>query len=1353
MTSVLGTLIRVARSAVGLGQAELARAMGVGQQTVSAWERGRSRPRQAQLPALCSVLSLSLDEVTIAGNYHDPAIATQNLVLALPFENLSDEAFEAFTRDLGARIYPGRTATRNGSSGHKQFGVDVFIDGDGERVGVQCKRHKTFGPEDIRAAIGEVTGEAQITSGIIALSRKTATPAARKEIHNHPDWKLWDGEDLSALVRGLPRSDALVLVDTYFRGMREPFLGVREPSPWLTPDEYDSALAGRLGVDRNFELVGRDAELSRIVGLSVALEERVILIGRGGIGKSRLLRAFARSDVGRTVVFASRGAIAPESYEALPEGAPIVVVDDAMDPEFDLRALELGIRRMRPDATLVMSTRPRALAQLQAALEISDLESAKISVTLDDLSLDAAESLAREALGTSATETRVNGLAHVGYDCPFMIVLGAHLMREGVLTDTDLVTQTELRQQILTRFADVVVRGSNEDARISVLQAVAAIQPANLGESEFLDVIAGVSDNDEATVLDVLDELEDLGLVLRRGQSVRVVPDLLGDAILERALVSKSGIDKRFALRLADQTRGRALSHALRNVSVIDWQRRTQGPSDLADTLWSALAEHALTLANSDRIALAKRVAPVAGIYPGRALDLAELLLANPGPDEEDPLSGIWGPPRTFTATEVGRAFAPLISNAGNNLEFLPRSMRKLLEIGGTDTRQENQNPEHGMRLLRELGQFHPRRLIRFNRVYVETVADLLADPTLEVYSPQLVSLLVEVMAHDIIVTESRGWNLSIARHDIDLDVVSGVRAAAITIAITALGRDDRTALAAIEVLEQGLSAKNRADDVTDEFTTIVAALRAVLSDASRPAGIRLAAYRSLSWHATYGEGPRRLAARAARAALASDDELLLARLTRGGFHTDEDYDDERVTVETSSDATDSPAVARFHRAAAQLSEATQDLCRRWISTLSPEQILTRLRAAIDDALRERDRFTPPRQLLQILFLANSDLTRVALAPRTVATPADDCIVEAALGVCFASDYPDLMSIATDKIGQGEPSASMLASAVGGVQGALSVVQAGVVRALLTTPHPAVYSSLLSTARWRESLDPDLVLDILQASPIETNSVVAAAAATVLSGSATVPWASLSREERARFLDRFTQTPSLDAHVFGELVAQQIAIDSQEALTFLQRRIDQQSEADDDYDALPYLDAMPFSFRASQDLPALIATHVDWLLEDAPYRRGHDGLDVLQRMFADYEDDQLAVLLSLIKTQQQERIALVRSILNGAPHDLVLRAPTFVAEAIEAASALSSPLERDVILGLHGSAEYGSYSRSIGADDPEELALKVGAELLALKFDTGSAMRRFYDDVATRAAARIESERQDDASLRIPRRW
>src|SRR5690606_36511657 len=92
-----------------------------------------------------------------------------------------------------------------------------------------------------------------------------------------------------------------------------------------------------------------------------------------------------------------------------------------------------------------------------------------------------------------------------------------------------------------------------------------------------------------------------------------------------------------------DHARGSALTHAINNVSIVDWHRRADGESNLADVLWSALAEHTRDLPNSARITLGKRVAMVAAIYPDRALDFADGLLANPAPDEDDELSGIWG--------------------------------------------------------------------------------------------------------------------------------------------------------------------------------------------------------------------------------------------------------------------------------------------------------------------------------------------------------------------------------------------------------------------------------------------------------------------------------------------------------------------------------------------------------------------------------------------------------------------------------------------------------------------------------------------------------------------------------------
>ena len=116
--STLGTLLRKAREAAGLDQNVVARELGLGQQAISTWERGASRPRAGQLPHLSELLDLDLATVRAAGDYDAPTTPTgQPRPGVLPFEQLSDEAFEAFVRDLYRGLHPSWEVTRNGSSG------------------------------------------------------------------------------------------------------------------------------------------------------------------------------------------------------------------------------------------------------------------------------------------------------------------------------------------------------------------------------------------------------------------------------------------------------------------------------------------------------------------------------------------------------------------------------------------------------------------------------------------------------------------------------------------------------------------------------------------------------------------------------------------------------------------------------------------------------------------------------------------------------------------------------------------------------------------------------------------------------------------------------------------------------------------------------------------------------------------------------------------------------------------------------------------------------------------------------------------------------------------------------------
>src|SRR5205085_547841 len=110
-----------------------------------------------------------------------------------------------------------------------------------------------------------------------------------------------------------------------------------------------------------WELVGR-ADLVR--DITEQLESRgvrvLVLPGRGGIGKTRVLRAVADElKARRTVLFADDEVpLSAEAVEELPWTAPVVFVDDAHRRD-DLAPLIGAVRRRDDPVTVVLATRPQ----------------------------------------------------------------------------------------------------------------------------------------------------------------------------------------------------------------------------------------------------------------------------------------------------------------------------------------------------------------------------------------------------------------------------------------------------------------------------------------------------------------------------------------------------------------------------------------------------------------------------------------------------------------------------------------------------------------------------------------------------------------------------------------------------------------------------------------------------------------------------------------------------------------------------------------------------------------------------------------------------------------------------------
>jgi transcriptional regulator with XRE-family HTH domain len=74
--SLIGETVKIRREELRLDQLELGRRVGVGQQTISRWERGLAVPKLDRLPVLAQVLGLDSEYVHRMAGYLPAAVAS-----------------------------------------------------------------------------------------------------------------------------------------------------------------------------------------------------------------------------------------------------------------------------------------------------------------------------------------------------------------------------------------------------------------------------------------------------------------------------------------------------------------------------------------------------------------------------------------------------------------------------------------------------------------------------------------------------------------------------------------------------------------------------------------------------------------------------------------------------------------------------------------------------------------------------------------------------------------------------------------------------------------------------------------------------------------------------------------------------------------------------------------------------------------------------------------------------------------------------------------------------------------------------------------------------------------------------
>jgi hypothetical protein len=370
---------------------------------------------------------------------------------------------------------------------------------------------------------------------------------------------LVGGEDLYGRFVTPEDLTAEILLAIREHERRHGLLGARV-SAFQPPDEFFAPFDDPTTIFTHaLPLVGREDYLAQIEAFSKSPKRIVILPGRGGLGKSKILKeALLRvsgSDGAPAVrMLRDLNRFEREMANDLPAGTVLIVVDDAHRMR-DLATLLAVTREYSDRMQLALATRPQGLPAIRRLLRDARVSPEEILELPELPPLAAADTLtlAREILPNEMA-SNTDRLVRVTGDSPLATVVGAQLLVQQEIDPEQLVQADEAKRVIFDRFEDVQLGELSEeldrDLARQIVELVSAVGPFRLQHEALVERAAtflGIAPHDLRRALVLLKES---GGLVEVDNAFRVTPDLLSEHILQKASVMPSGASTGFTDRI-----------------------------------------------------------------------------------------------------------------------------------------------------------------------------------------------------------------------------------------------------------------------------------------------------------------------------------------------------------------------------------------------------------------------------------------------------------------------------------------------------------------------------------------------------------------------------------------------------------------------------------------------------------------------------------------------------------------------------------------------------------------------------------------------------------------------------------
>ena len=1281
--------------------------------------------------------------------------------LPLDDPNLPWDRFEAFCEELISRL-PGATEThRYGRRGSRQRGIDIFADLDsGERWAFQCRQWKKFTKTDATRAIRETTYPAD--RYILTLSRQ-ATSGVRDACEGHPNWDVWDVGDISRKVREMELHSAARLVESHFGpAWRKAFLDLPGLTPFVAPTEFFRPFLSESALfNHTWQLVGRSDHIRETHEFMQSPQQNVaILVGRGGIGKSKILHALAESfdaeHEGMALWFMAEGVhLTPDGADHMPYQPCVVVVDDA-HRRGDLPAL-LALSRQRRHATkLILACRPQGIGYLKSQLteggfdvrEVVELPNVK------ELSRSEVTVLGRQALGAEF-EHLAEQLAEATWDCPLVTVVGGQLLAQKAIPPDLLERDEEFRDTVLARFGDVLVGevGDRVDPKLckSLLNLISAIQPIRLDNEKALDSEADFLGIDRPRLLLSLGVLEDVGVLLRRGNTLRIVPDVLADHILHQVSVTPQGQKTGYTDTVFHQFASLCPTEVLRNLSELDWRLRhsdTQA-SDLLNDVWQSIEQGFQDASNSVRCRILGILEDISVHQPEKTLELVEYAIRNPATTAEDPE---WSKVYQFTHSDVLRELPTLLRRISYTLDFIPSCFSLLWELGRDDARQLNSNPDHATRVLADLASYDIGKPFVVSHLMLDALEKLFEAPRVHEHLHSPLDILDPMLAKTGHSTRSEGHSLSFRPFSLKDADAKSIRQRSLSLVVSCLYANDlRVSLRALQSLESALREPvavfemKISDEDREQWRPEQLEILTHIGDLARCSTepvVLLRIKEVLWWHRTYSASEIvRGRTDALVSSMPESFELSLTQELMDPFHSrdllpderegDDGYNRQQQRIEQTQRALVAELISRSENANVAYSTLTDRIQAMTDAGVRPEpQVLLgilgdsdpEIAGGICDIIVDN----PDAELAPYL---QTLLSNVRIWDAERARTISQRILERGSNVlCYG------LSVSYQSKGWAEKATAQDIENI---------------RKLLDHEDLRVRAmgigSLGALAEAHQRVAVDLAKDV----DLAGSDALASQLCRLFFGGWGIPFSELTADDLKVILSKLEEVPDIEDYPINDFLVKASERDAAAVIGLLLKRIARSDNEKLEYRALPIL-------GFNRQLTGLVTSpdQEDLLREirDASLKPGWAVERSIPQLFREVSSGfesvvSLKVLNEWINSGDPAMIESAAHLVSGAPAGFVFKHVDFVENLLDCAHAMSYDIYRRVGGHLMSSALTGTRSGTPGQPMTEDVAIQDQATAVASQFDAGSPAYRLYASLAESAEKSIRDDLLRDEEL------